>query len=146
MSNRRGSNHQRSRRATRVPSQRQLRAAELVRHILAEIFILEEIHNQELNGVTITVTEVAMSPDLRQANCYFVPLGGKNAEKVLAALRKVSPWLGGQVARRVRLKFAPRLIFHIDDSFDNADNIRQLLSRHDVNSENLEPKCFDDGA
>jgi len=146
MSNRRRSKRQRSRRGTREPSQRQLRAAELVRHILADIFTIEEIHHQELNGVTITVTEVEMSPDLRQANCYVIPLGGRNAENILVALRKVSPWIGGQVARRVRLKFAPRLTFHIDDSFDNAENIRQLLLHHDLRPELLEPKSCDDGA
>ena len=82
MSNRRGTNRQRSRRGARPPSQRQLRAAELIRHILAEILTLEEIHHKELNGVIITITEVAMSPDLRQANCYIIPLGGQNADKM----------------------------------------------------------------
>ena len=119
---------------------------ELAVRSLADILTLEEIHHKELNGVTITVTEVEMSPDLRQANCYIIPLGGKNADKILAALRKVSPWIGGQVARRVRLKFAPRLTFHKDNSFDNADNIRQLLIRHNLRSEILDPKSCDDGA
>ena len=76
MSNRRSSRRQRQSRGTTVPSQRQLRAAELVRHVLAEIFTLEEIRHKELTGVAITVTEVAISPDLRQANCYIIPLGG----------------------------------------------------------------------
>ena len=145
MSSRRGSRRQRPGRGTREPSQRQLRAAELVRHVLAEIFTLEEIHHKELTGVAITVTEVAISSDLRQANCYIVPLGGKNAEKILPALRKISPWIGGQVAQRVSLKFAPRLTFHIDDSFDNAENLRKLLLRHDIPTENYEPKGCDDG-
>ena len=146
MSNRRGSRRQRSGRGTSEPSQRQLRAAELVRHVLAEIFTREEIHHKELADVVITVTEVTISSDLRQANCYIIPLGGRNAENILGALRKTSPWIGGQVARRIRLKFAPRLNFHIDDSFDNAENIRQLLLRHDLASEYFEPKSCDDGA
>ena len=132
MSNGRGSARKRSNGGTRVPSQRQLRAAELIRHVLAEIFSLEEIHHKELIGVVITVTEVTISTDLRNANCYVVPLGGKNADKILAALKVVSPWIGGQVARRVRLKFAPKLTFHIDDSFENAEKIQQLLRRHEI--------------
>ena len=73
-----------------------------------------------------------MSPDLRQATCYILPLGGQDADKVLAALNKVGRWVGGQVARRVNLKFSPRLKFRIDDSFDNADHIQQLLRRNGV--------------
>ena len=145
MSNRRGASHNRSGRKARVPSQRQLRAAELVRHVLVEVLKLEKIHHKELIGVTITVTEVAMSSDLRKANCYIMPLGGRNADKILAALRKVSSWIGGQVARRVRLKFAPQLIFYLDDSFDNADKIRRLLLRHDL-SPGSQLKSSDDGA
>ena len=146
MSNRRGSRRQRSGRGAREPSQRQLRAAELVRHVLAEIFTHEEIHHKELTDVAITVTEVAISSDLRQANCYIIPLGGRNAVNILAALRKISPWIGGQVARRIRLKFAPQLNFHIDDSFDNAKNIQQLLLRHEVAPKKIKSKGCDDGA
>ena len=87
-----------------------------------------------------------MSSDLRNANCYVIPLGGKGAGKVLTALRKVSPWIGGQVARRVRLKFAPKLTFYIDDSFDNADKIQQLLQRNELIDNLQELKICDDGA
>ncbi len=114
------------------PSQRQLRAGELVRHALAEVITREEIRHEDLAAVAITVTEVALSPDLRQATCYIMPLGGKDTDKILEALHSVSPWLGGQVAKRVSLKFAPRLHFRIDGSFDNASHIDGLLRREDV--------------
>ncbi|NQV61180.1 MAG: 30S ribosome-binding factor RbfA [Alphaproteobacteria bacterium] len=121
-----------SRDRARGPSQRQLRAGELIRHAVAEVLTREEIHHDDLRRVTVTVTEVRMSPDLRQANCFIMPLGGKNSAKVLAALHQTGPWLSGQVARRVSLKFAPRLRFQIDHSFDNADHIGRLLQRSDV--------------
>ena len=116
----------------RGPSQRQLRAGELIRHAMAEVLTREEIHHEDLAGVAVTVTEVRMSPDLRQATCFMMPLGGKDTDKVLAALHLTGPWLSGQVAGRVRLKFAPRLRFQIDQSFDNADHIGRLLQRGDV--------------
>ena len=138
MARHRSADNQNSRHGTRVPSQRQLRAGELVRHIVVEVLTREEIHHEDLADIAITVTEVAMSPDLRQATCYILPLGGQNADKVLAALNKVGRWVSGQVARRVHLKFSPRLKFRIDDSFDNADHIQQLLRRNDV-APNLTP-------
>ena len=121
-----------SRQQARGPSQRQLRAGELVRHAVAEILTREEIHHEDLEGVAITVTEVGMSPDLRQATCYIMPLGGKDSDKVLKALHKTGPWLSSQLAKRVSLKFTPRLHFRIDGSFDNADHIQSLLRRGDV--------------
>lgn len=124
--------HSETRERVRSPSQRQLRAGELIRHAMAEVFTREEIHHEDLTGVAITVTEVSMSPDLRQATCFIMPLGGKDSDKVLAALHHTGAWLGGQVARRVRLKFAPRLRFQIDESFDNAEHIGRLLQRSDV--------------
>lgn len=132
MARQRDSKHQDSRQQPRGPSQRQLRAGELIRHAVAEVLTREKIHHEDLAGVAVTVTEVGMSPDLRQATCYIMPLGGKDADKVLKALHKSGPWLSGQVARRVSLKFTPRLHFRIDGSFDNADHIQQLLRRSDV--------------
>lgn len=124
--------HRDGRQRAHGPSQRQLRAGELIRHAVAEVLTREEVHHEDLANIAITVTEVGMSPDLRQATCYVMPLGGKDADKVLAALNQKGPWLSGQVARRVRLKFSPRLQFRIDGSFDNADHIGQLLRRDDV--------------
>ena len=140
MSNQRGAGRRRPRRRTRVPSQRQLRAAELIRHVLAEVLTLEEIHHKELESVTITVTEVTISSDLRRADCFIMPLGGRNTDGILVALREVAPWISGQVARRVRLKFAPQLTFRIDDTFDQAENIRRLLRRPDVAPDLVDPK------
>ncbi|MDE0942620.1 MAG: 30S ribosome-binding factor RbfA [Alphaproteobacteria bacterium] len=116
----------------RGPSQRQLRAGELIRHAVAEVLTREEIHHEDLIGVTITVTEVALSPDLRQATCYIMPLGGKNTDKILQALKDTGGWIGGQVAKRVSLKYAPRLHFRVDGSFDNAAHVQGLLKRSDV--------------
>jgi ribosome-binding factor A len=114
------------------PSQRQLRAGELVRHALVEVLTREELRDRDLAGVSITVSEVRMSPDLRQATCFVMPLGGGHREEVLHALDRIAPWLGSQVARRVRTKFAPRLRFQLDASFDEASRIDQLLQRADV--------------
>lgn len=119
-------------RASRGPTQRQLRAGELVRHALAEVLTREEIHHEDLADVAITVTEVGMSHDLQQATCYIMPLGGKDTDKVLKALHKTGPWLSGQVAKRVNLRFTPHLKFRVDSSFDNADHIQKLLRRDDV--------------
>ena len=134
MAKHRDMGHRDPRQRARGPSQRQLRAGELVRHALAEVLTREEIHHEDLAGVAITVTEVALSTDLRQATCYIMPLGGKDTDKVLKALHRVGPWLGGQVAKRISLKFAPRLHFRIDGSFDNASHIDDLLRREDVAS------------
>lgn len=116
----------------RGPSQRQLRAGELVRHALVEVLTREEIHDADLADRPITVSEVQMSPDLRVANCFILPLGGAGSTEAIAALNRIAPWLGSQVARRVRLKYAPRLCFHIDDSFDQARRIDNLLRRADI--------------
>ncbi len=124
--------HRDPRQRARGPSQRQLRAGELVRHAVADVLTREEIHHEDLAGVAITVTEVALSPDLRQATCYIMPLGGKDSDKILKALHRIRPWMGGQVAKRVSLKFAPRLHFRVDGSFDNASHINDLLRREDV--------------
>jgi len=134
MAKHRDMGHRDPRQRARGPSQRQLRAGELVRHALAEVPTREEIHHEDLAGVAITVTEVALSTDLRQATCYIMPLGGKDTDKILKALHRVGPWLGGQVAKRISLKFAPRLHCRIDGSFDNASHIDDLLRREDVAS------------
>ena len=120
------------REGARAPSQRQLRAGELIRHALSEVLLREEIHHNDLSGVTVTVSEVSISPDLRKATCFIMPLGGKNTDIVLLALRQIVPWLTGQVARRVQLKFVPKLHIEIDKSFDNADHISRLLRRGDI--------------
>lgn len=116
----------------RGPTQRQLRVGELVRQALSEILTRGEIRDPALHDVAITVSEARASPDLRHAVCFVVPLGGRDTPVVVAALNRNAAWLSGQVARRVQLKFAPRLSFKADESFDQAERIDSLLRRRDV--------------
>ena len=109
------------------PSQRQLRAGELVRHALSEILSRGEVHDPVIQGHMITVPEVRMSSDLRLATIYIMPLGGRDEEAVLAALERNRRYLRGEIARRVNLKFAPDVRFRLDDRFDEAERIEKLL-------------------
>jgi ribosome-binding factor A len=109
------------------PSQRQLRVGELVRHTLAEVLIRGDVHDPVLEGHLITVPEVRMSPDLRLATIYVMPLGGRDEAQVIAALERNKRYLRGVVARSVNLKFAPDIRFRIDDRFDEAERIEKLL-------------------
>jgi ribosome-binding factor A len=113
-------------------SQRQLRVSELVRHALAEIFTGGNLHEPALAGHIITVPEVKMSPDLKLATAYIMPLGGRDAEAVVAVLDQHRKFLRGEVAHRVNLKFAPELRFHVDDRFDEAARIDKLLKTPEV--------------
>jgi ribosome-binding factor A len=108
-------------------SQRQLRVGETVRHAVADILVDGSVHDLHLEGHIITVPEVRMSPDLRLATIYVMPLGGRDTEIVIAALERNKKFLRGEVARRVNLKFAPDLRFRVDDRFDEAERIEKLL-------------------
>jgi ribosome-binding factor A len=108
-------------------SQRQLRAGELVRHALAEILSRGDVHDPVIQGHMITVPEVRMSRDLRQATIYVLPLGGRDQKEVLAALDRNRKYLRGEIARRVNLKFAPEIRFCLDRRFDEAERIERLL-------------------
>jgi ribosome-binding factor A len=108
-------------------SQRQLRVGEAVRHAVADILAQGDVHDNDLEGHIITVPEVRMSPDLKLATIYVMPLGGRDTDIVLAALDRNKKYLRGEVARRVNLKFAPDLRFHADDRFDEAERIEKLL-------------------
>jgi len=109
------------------PSQRQLRVGEAVRHALAEVLAQGEVHDPVLEGHMITVPEVRMSPDLRLATIYVMPLGGRDEQAVVAALERNKRYLRGVVARKVNLKFAPDIRFRIDERFDEAERIEKLL-------------------
>lgn len=109
------------------PSQRQQRVAELVRHALAEVLARGDIQDDVITRHVITIPEVRMSPDLKLATAYVMPLGGKDEEAVLAALERHRKVLRQEVARRVNLKFAPELRFRRDESFDEAARIDALL-------------------
>src|SRR5580693_6508579 len=108
-------------------SQRQLRVGETVRHALAEILAHGNVHDPDLEGHIITVPEVRMSPDLKLATIYVMPLGGRDTDIVIAALERNKKFLRGEVARRVNLKFAPDVRFRVDERFDEAERIEKLL-------------------
>jgi ribosome-binding factor A len=108
-------------------SQRQLRVGELIRHEMADMLTRGEIHDGVIETHLITVPEVRMSPDLRLATIYVMPLGGRDAEKVLEALEHNARYVRGEIARRVNLKFAPEIRFRIDERFDEAERIEKLL-------------------
>ncbi len=110
-----------------VPSQRQLRVGEAVRHAVAEVLAQGEVHDPVLEGHMITVPEVRMSPDLRLATIYVMPLGGRDEKAVVAALERNKRYLRGVIARKVNLKFAPDIRFRIDERFDEAERIERLL-------------------
>jgi ribosome-binding factor A len=109
------------------PSQRQLRVGELVRHALAEMLTRGDIHDDVLAQHVVTIPEVRMSPDLRLATIFVVPLGGKDVKPVLAALDRHKKYIRGEVARAVNLKFAPDIRFLEDESFDEVRRIDEIL-------------------
>jgi ribosome-binding factor A len=108
-------------------SQRQLRVGELIRHEVAEMLIRGDIHDPVIQAHMITIPEVRMSPDLRLATIYVMPLGGRDAEQVLEALDRNKRYVRGEIARRVNLKFAPEVRFRLDERFDEAERIEKLL-------------------
>jgi ribosome-binding factor A len=109
------------------PSQRQLRVGESIRHALAEMLSRGEVHDDVLASHVVTVSEVRMSPDLRLATIYIMPLGGKDLEPVLAALDRHRKFIRGEVAHAVNLKFAPEIRFQADETFDEAQRIDEIL-------------------
>lgn len=109
------------------PSQRMLRVGELVRHALADIFARGEIEDEALVGSVVTVPEVRMTPDLKLANAYVMPLGGVHAEEIVAALNRHAKYIRGRVAPRINMKYAPDIRFFVDDTFEEAGRIDELL-------------------
>ena len=125
-------------------SQRQLRVGEIVRHAIADILSQGIVHDPDLEGHIITVPEVRMSPDLKLATVYAMPLGGRDIDKVIEALERNKKFLRGEVARRVNLKFAPDVRFRVDDRFDEAERIEKLLRtpavQKDLASDSQDPE------
>lgn len=109
------------------PTQRQLRAGELVRHALVEILREEEFNDEAMAGVSVTVTEVRMSPDLRHAICFIEPLGGEHADDVVKALNRHAKFMRGRLGRMIDMKFTPDLKFLHDESFNEAARIGRLF-------------------
>ena len=114
------------------PSQRQLRVGELIRRTLSDLLMRGEIHDPELTQLSITVGEVRTTPDQKVAPAYVMPLGGGHAEEALAALRRNSAEIRHQLARQTELKYAPRVRFELDETFDKMDETRRLFAQEDV--------------
>jgi ribosome-binding factor A len=108
-------------------SQRQLRIGEVIRHVLVKLIDRGEANDPGLDGVTITVTEVRVSPDLRNATAYVMPLGGAGSDEILVSLNRAAPFFRRRVAGEIDLRRLPSLSFELDVSFDNADHIEALL-------------------
>jgi len=121
-----------SRQPSRAPSQRQLRVGEEIRHVIAQALERGEIRDPAIKGVAITVTEVRLSPDLKNATAYVVPLGGGDSKAVVDALNRASGFLRHWVAQNVRLRHVPRLTFAGDASFDEAERIENVLKNPHV--------------
>jgi ribosome-binding factor A len=127
------------RQAPRGPSQRQLRAGELMRHALVEILMAQEITDPDIAGVSITLTEVRMSPDLRHATVFVEPLGGgEQARTVVKALNRHHKFLRGRLGHAIDMKFTPALKFLHDDTFDEAARISAIFADPKV-AQDLKP-------
>lgn len=116
----------------KAPNQRPLRVGEEIRHALAHIFMRGEIHSIELLGASITVSEVRVSPDLKNATAFVMPLAGEHKEEMLEALRAAAPEIRHLVSKRVKLRHAPRIYFQLDESFEEAQRINTLLKKPEV--------------
>jgi ribosome-binding factor A len=117
---------------TQGPSQRQLRVGEMLRHSLAQILLRGEIRDPDLEGVSVTVTQVKPSGDMRHATVFVEPLGGKNAKQIVGALNRHKAFLRGEMGRMIELKFTPELRFVEDESFAEAQKIETLLKSERV--------------
>jgi ribosome-binding factor A len=140
MPHRKDDKHARSQRDTgKGPSQRMLRVGELVRHKVAEMLTRGEIHDDVLQAHVVTIPEVRMSPDLKLATVYVMPLGGRDVKPVLAALDRNKRFIRGEIAHTLNLKFAPDVRFREDESFEEATRIDRLLDspkvRQDLDKE-----------
>ena len=121
-----------SNRSGKAPTQRMLRVGEMIRRTLSEVLQRGDVHDPELQGMSITVGEVRMTPDLRIATAFVLPLGGENKEEALAALRRNTVEIRHQVVRGGTMKFAPELRFQIDGTFDQMEATRALLASDHV--------------
>lgn len=119
-------------RSMKPPTQRQLRAGELIRHALTDILAREEFDDPALHGKSITITEVRISPDLKNATAFSAPLGGEDMAKTIEALNRVAGFLRGRLSREIDMRYTPMLRFISDDSYDEARRIDQLLASERV--------------
>jgi ribosome-binding factor A len=134
--------------APQGPSQRQLRAGELIRHALVEVLREEELQDEAMSGVSVTITEVRMSPDLRHAHVFVEPLGGDksgaHAKAVVAALNRHAKFLRGRLGHGIEMKFTPELKFQHDESFDEAERMARLFADPKVREDLAKPDDDED--
>jgi ribosome-binding factor A len=128
--------------SARPASQRQLRVGEELRHALAQLLRPGELRDPALREANITVTEVRLSPDLKNATAFVMPLGGSNTGEIMEGLKRSAPFLRAQVARRVELRQAPNIAFAVDTAFDTAARITEILQRPEVERD-LHPESDD---
>ncbi|HEX3673268.1 MAG TPA: 30S ribosome-binding factor RbfA [Rhizomicrobium sp.] len=137
-------NHDSAREHNLGASQRQLRVGEMLRHALSEVFFRGEIRDADLDGVSVTVTQVKPSGDMRHATVFVEPLGGQNADKIVKALNRHKAFIRGEMGERITLKFTPELHFVEDLSFSEAKKIEDILRSERVRRDLA--KDEDDGA
>lgn len=121
--------------AAHGPSQRQLKVGEEIRRALSGILLRGDLHDDELARLSITVSEVRVSPDLRNATAFVLPLGGHHAEEALAALKRNKGEIRRALSKEVRLKYSPDLSFVRDDGYDRMDEARRLLNSERVRAD-----------
>ena len=114
------------------PSQRQLRVGELIRRALSEILMQGIVHDPDLNRISVTVSEVTASPDLKIATAYVCPLGGQGGEDLIALLAKNKSEIRRSISKKLTLKYTPDLRFRIDETFDRMDETRRLFSEENI--------------
>ena len=112
-----------------VKSQRQLRVGEEIRHLISNVLHRETFYDEVIENNIITVTEVNVSPDLKNAKVYFMPLGGKQKKEVLESLNKLSGFIKKSISCEISLRQIPKLVFLVDDTFEHARNIENILLR-----------------
>jgi ribosome-binding factor A len=130
-------------RSSTGPSQRQLRVGEMLRHSLADVLRRGDLRDPDLAGVSVTITQVKPSPDMRHATVYCEPLGGKNAKTIVAALNRHKGYLRGEMGHLIALKFTPELRFLEDESFAEAQKIETLLKSPSVRRDLSSPQGED---
>ena len=114
------------------PSQRQLRVGELIRRALSDILMQDTIHDPDLNRISVTVSEVTTSPDLKIATAYVCPLGGQGGKDLIALLAKNKSEIRRSISKKLTLKYTPDLRFRIDETFDRMDETRRLFSQENI--------------
>ncbi len=122
-------------RSGRPTSKRQLRVGEQLRHILSSVLAQGNIHDPDVTGISVTVTEVQTSRDMRNATVFVLPLGGKNEETVIAGLNRSAGFVQSEIAKQLSMKFTPRLLFKKDESFEYGDHIDELIRRNQSETE-----------